>query len=153
MDISSLDDCLNFAYVSLHVCDWPIVGRPCEWSEAESFYSLTEADPVPSAYFMFPPILTPLTNGYPDLRMLNVNEAPFLQMSWYLRVICNRAIMPSRRVEQVRIPVFECFSLTTKSIIVTARHQIYFDMLDVANARFEVSILFFSSAVYQQLRI
>ena len=61
--------------------------------------------------------------------------------------------MPSRRVEQVRIPVFECFSLTTKCIIVTARHQIYFDMLDVANARLEVSILFFSSAVRQQLRI
>ena len=49
--------------------------------------------------------------------------------------------MTSRRVEQISIPVFECFSLTAKCIVVTARHQIYFDMLYVANAWFEVSNL------------
>lgn len=41
MDISSLNDCLNFAQVSLHICDWPVVGGSCERREAESFYGLT----------------------------------------------------------------------------------------------------------------
>lgn len=50
--------------------------------------------------------------------------------------------MTSRRVEQVRIPVFECFSLTVKGVVVTARHQIYLHMLNVANSWFEVSVSF-----------
>lgn len=63
MDISSLDDRLNLAEVSLYVCDWPVVGGSCERSKAESFYGLAQANPVPPPEFMFPPVLTPLTNG------------------------------------------------------------------------------------------
>lgn len=50
--------------------------------------------------------------------------------------------MTSRRVEQVCIPMFKCFPLTMERIVVTARHQIYLHMLDVANAWFEVSVFF-----------
>lgn len=50
--------------------------------------------------------------------------------------------MTSRRIEKVLIPMFECFSLTVKCIVITARHQVYLHMLNVANAWFEVSILF-----------
>lgn len=89
MDISSLDDCLNFAKIPLHVCDWPVVRGPCERCEAESFYGLTQANPVPSSDFVFPPVLTPLTNGYPDFCMLNINEPPFLQMPRIVMVIRN----------------------------------------------------------------
>ena len=63
-------------------------------------------------------------------------------MSRIVTVICNRALRTSRRVEQVIIPVFKCFPLTSKRIIVTTGNQVYLDMLDVANAWFEVSILF-----------
>ena len=38
--------------------------------------------------------------------------------------------------------MFECFSLTAKGVVVTARHQIDFDMLDVAYAGFEMSVPF-----------
>ena len=50
--------------------------------------------------------------------------------------------MTSRRIEQISIPVFECFSFTAKRIVVAARHQVYFDMLYVANAWFKVSNFF-----------
>lgn len=89
MNISSLDDCLNFAQISLHVCNWPVVGGPCERGEAESFYGLTQANPVPPADFVFPPVLAPLTNGYSDFCVFNINEAPFLQMPRVVMVICN----------------------------------------------------------------
>lgn len=142
MDISSLNDCLNFAQISFHIFNWPIVRWSSERSEAESFYGLRQANPVPPPNFMFPPILTPLTNGYLDLCVLHINEAPLLQMSWILMVIGNGALMTSRCVEQVSIPMFECFSLTGKRIVVTARLEVHFDMLDMANAWFEMSDLF-----------
>ena len=139
VDISSLDDRLNFAQISLHIFNWPVVGGSSERGEAESFYGLGQANPVPSSDFMFPPILTPLTNGYFNLRMLDIDEAPLLQMSWVLMVICNRAFVTSRCVEQVSIPMFECFPLAGKRIVVAARLQVHFDVLDMANAWFEVS--------------
>ena len=50
--------------------------------------------------------------------------------------------MTSRCVEQVLIPMIECFSLPAKCVVVTARLQVYLDMLNVANAWFEVSVFF-----------
>lgn len=40
MDISSLNDCFNFAQISLHIFNWPVVRWSSERSEAESFYGL-----------------------------------------------------------------------------------------------------------------
>ena len=50
--------------------------------------------------------------------------------------------MTPRCVEQISIPMFERFSLTAQGIIIATRLQIHFDMLDVADAWFQVSILF-----------